>query len=557
MKPYIYLPAFILLLFSATVNAQSESSDTTISFKVAGACGQCKQRIEKSVQLNGVTGANWDLSSGTLTVYYKPAVINDTILHQTLAAAGHDTEKYKATEAAYKSLPECCLYREEAISTMEQFADTSSTVRGVIVENQGGKLVPLQGASILWAGTTQGTVSDIHGSFIIKTNSNTDRLVISYAGFKTDTVSVHSMKDIQLVLDKKETLSGIVVTARARTTYIDANNPYRITVITKKELLKAACCNLSESFETNPAVDVSYNDAATGSKQIQLLGLAGEYTQLTVENLPGPRGMAAPLGLNNIAGPWIESIQLIKGTGSVVNGFESMAGQINVELKKPQTSEKLYLNGYVNSMGKTDINLNLAHKINDKWSAGLLLHNDFLFSKQDVNGDGFKDLPTGNQFNGVQRWQYLGDKGLVSHFGVKFLMDDKVGGQVGFKPSHQPGSGTYRLGINTKRYEVFGKIGYVFPEKMKKSIGLQFSAFDHKQKSYFGYNVYDAFQENVYANFLYQSGVSSDRHQFKTGLSVSSDQYKEILNGVLYRRNEFVPGGFGEYTFHPINLWML
>src|SRR5678816_2734910 len=138
----------------------------------------------------------------------------------------------------------------------------------------------------------------------------------------------------------------------------DSNNPFRTAIITKKELLKAACCNLSESFETNPSVDVSYNDAVTGSKQIQLLGLAGNYTQVTVENLPGPRGLATPLGLNAVAGPWVESIQLTKGIGSVANGYESIAGQINVELRKPENSDRLFANAYVNDQGKTDLNLN-------------------------------------------------------------------------------------------------------------------------------------------------------------------------------------------------------
>ncbi|MEJ7677263.1 MAG: hypothetical protein WKG06_05195 [Segetibacter sp.] len=101
-------------------------------------------------------------------------------------------------------------------------------------------------------------------------------------------------------------------------------------------------------------------------------------TQLTVENLPGPRGLATSLGLNSIPGTWVESIQLSKGTGSVANGYESIAGQINVELKKPMNSEKLYANVYVNDFGKTDLNLNLTQKIGKKWATALLLHDDFL-----------------------------------------------------------------------------------------------------------------------------------------------------------------------------------
>ena len=117
-----------------------------------------------------------------------------------------------------------------------------------------------------------------------------------------------------------------------------------------RQLTKAACCNLSESFETSPAVDVSYTDAVTGIKQIQLLGLAGSYTQITTENTPEIRGLVGSYGLTFIPGPWIEGIQLTKGTGSVVNGYESIAGQINVEEKKPDKMDRLLLNAYLNDL---------------------------------------------------------------------------------------------------------------------------------------------------------------------------------------------------------------
>ena len=549
------LSIFLVGLFSfITVNAQSDPTDTTVSFKVYGACGQCKQRIQKALKIKGVQTASWDVATQTLTTTYFPSILSLDKLHEIVAGVGHDTEKKKADDDVYKALPECCHYREMT-HTHEDEDDTTlhdDQIRGVVVENNNGKISPLAGASLSWMGTKEGVITNPHGAFILTKNETTDRLVISYAGFKTDTISTNGLRDIEISLYRKEDLSGIVVTARQRTSYIDGYNPFRTAIMTKKELLKAACCNLSESFETNPSVDVSYNDAATGSKQIQLLGLSGIYTQLTVENLPGPRGIATPLGLNSIAGPWVESIQLIKGTGSVVNGFESIAGQINIELRKPQASEKLYLNGYVNDMGKTDVNLNWSHRLNEKWSTGLLLHDDFLYNKQDFNMDGFRDLPTGNQFNGVHRWQYLGENGLMSEFGVKMLLDTKTGGELDYNPSKDKFStNNYGLGINTTRYEAFGKIGYVFPEKMHKSIGLQLSAFDHEQDAYFGLTKYDARQKNFYSNLIYQSQIKSEVHKFKTGLSFQYDQYDEQLKAAAYNRTEAVPGAFAEYTFTP------
>ena len=423
-------------------------------------------------------------------------------------------------------------------------------VSGIVVsQDNKGNFTPLAGASIFWSGTENGTTSDKHGVFIIPRKENNSKLIVSYTGYQPDSIEVTSNHQLQVVLAANGQLSVIKIKAKARPSYVNELGAFRSLMINSKDLLKAACCNLSESFETNPSVDVSYSDAVTGSKQIQLLGLSGNYTQLTVENLPGPRGIATPLGLNSIAGPWIESIQLSKGTGSVVNGFESIAGQINVELKKPDNSEKLYLNGYVNEMGKTDINLNLSHHINEKWSTGLLLHDEFLYNKIDDNKDGFRDLPTGNLFSAINRWNYNDNKGVMIQFGAKALIDDKTGGEMNYKTSDKLSTNSYGLGIKTNRYEGFAKIGYVFPEKKYKSIGLQLSAFNHQQDSYFGLTTYNAEQTNFYSNLIYQSIIGNDAHKFRTGLSFNADKYNELYKSQTFKRDETVAGAFFEYTY--------
>ncbi|ANE53481.1 TonB-dependent receptor [Flavisolibacter tropicus] len=440
---------------------------------------------------------------------------------------------------------------------MKAYPTSQHTIVGVVLEeDQKGGFKPLVGASVIWLGTTIGTATDSAGVFTIANTANSSRLVVSYAGYQPDTLAVVPTKELKIILAQGKQLNEVKVTAGGRpATYINAYDPFRTAIMTRKELLKAACCNLSESFETNPSVDVSYNDAVTGSKQIQLLGLSGNYTQLTVENLPGPRGLATSQGLNSIPGTWIESIQLIKGIGSVANGFESIAGQINLELKKPVTSERLFANVYVNDFGKTDLNLNLTQKVGKKWATTLLLHDAFLKNKSlDFNGDGFKDLPTGNLFSAVNRWSYDNNKGLMTQFGVKMLEDQKTGGQVTFDPSkHKLTTDVYGLGINTSRIEAFGKIGYVFPEKKYKSIGLQLSAFNHDQDSYFGLTTYNGEQQNFYSNLIYQSIIGNSQHKFRTGLSFVSDQYKEQFNGINYNRRETVPGGFFEYTYSPLD----
>lgn len=575
-KILMIMIAGLFLLGQSPLHAQS-NKETTTTFTVSGVCALCKKRIEEAARGKGVQSATWDIDSKKLTLVYDPSRTSVEKVQERIAGAGHDTELKKADDAVYKKLHECCLYRDLEQQELEVLADTTianggqppilpgvspvlsnnlsqtAVVTGVVLEeDKKGAFKPLYGASAVWLGTDKGTTTDSNGVFFLPPTPATKRLVISYAGFEPDTITVIDNLQIRTILAKGKALNEVRVVANRAATYVNSLDPFRKAVMTQKELLKAACCNLSESFETNPSVDVSFNDAVTGSKQIQLLGLSGNYTQLTVENLPGPRGLATPLGLNSIPGTWVESIQLIKGTGSVINGFESVAGQINVELKKPQSSEQLYINVYTNDNGKTDLNLNLSQKIGDKWSTSLLLHDAFAIRKMDINRDGFRDFPTGNLFSGINRWSYENGKGLMLQFGVKYLNDQKTGGEEMFDPkTDKLSTNHYGLEIDIDRKEAFAKLGYVFPQKKYQSIGLQLSAFDHQQDSYFGLRVYNGRQKNLYSNLIYQSIIGSTKHKFKTGLSFQLDDYREEFEVRDYQRREVVPGGFFEFTYGP------
>ena len=552
-----YFLILCLCIISIQLKAQvvfNENKKDT-SFKVYGACEMCKERIENTLKIKGVNFAIWDIDSKILKIEFDANQISIEKIQNKILAVGHDLDNKKAKEIIYKNLPECCHYRSMPSDIMmDTVHNNIQGVKGVVLQTtSSGKFEPLANASVYWLGTTIGMVTDSFGVFNIPLITSTQRLVVSYIGYKADTITIINNKDVKIFLANKSQLNEVTVFSKLSTTYISSLNTIRTQIMTGKELLKAACCNLSESFETNPSVDVSYNDAVTGSKQIQLLGLSGNYTQLTVENLPGPRGLATPLGLNSIAGPWIESIQLTKGVGSVANGYESIAGQINVELKKPENAEKLLANVYINDFGKTDLNLNLSTKLNSNWSTGLLLHDNFLNNKNlDFNKDGFRDLPTGNQMSLINRYKFDNSKGVLAQFGVKVMKDDKVGGQIAFEPAKDKlSTNHYGLGIQTERYELFGKLGYVFPQQKFKSIGLQLAAIDHTQNSYFGLTTYDAKQQSFYGNLIYQSIINSTIHKFRTGFSFQYDTYKEAYKSINFYRKEIVPGAFFEYTFTP------
>ncbi|WP_138433252.1 TonB-dependent receptor [Winogradskyella algicola] len=424
-------------------------------------------------------------------------------------------------------------------------------LEGVILETSTGKEMPLPGANVYWLGSTIGSITDEDGTFSLPYKFSYNKLIISYVGFKTDTLTVNKNRYVRHVLEPSEELEAVTVTARKQTTSKSFLKATNTITVSSDELLKAACCNLSESFETNPSIDVNFADAVSGTKQIKMLGLTSPYILITTENIPAIRGASQAYGLSFIPGTWVESIQITKGAGSVVNGFESIAGQINTELVKPTTDDALFVNLYGATSERLEFNTHFNTKVSDKWSTGVYLHGNTHQEKHDVNDDGFLDMPLFNQINMMNRWQYTNpEKGVVSFINLKYVNDEKQSGQLGFNPEiHKGTTEFWGSEINTERFEVSTKLGYVNPEIPYQSLGFQTAFSHHKQDSYFGLNLYDIKHNSFYSNLVYNSIISDSRHKIKTGLSFTYDHYDELVNTETFERTENSIGAFFEYSY--------
>jgi outer membrane receptor for ferrienterochelin and colicin len=420
------------------------------------------------------------------------------------------------------------------------FASLQATVRGKVTDAKGS---PITGVNIYWLGTTTGVASDVSGEFALESTSVTNKLVFSNVSFNSDTVTVLNPNEpVHVMLNEVISLSEVSVVSKSPGTIKPRTSVLQTEKITAAELCKAACCNLSESFETNPSVDVSYSDAATGAKQIKMLGLSGTYVQMLTENIPNLRGISSAYGLGFIPGPWMESIQVSKGTASVINGYEAITGQINVEYKKPQTSEIVAANVFASDAGRVEANLNASAVLSPYLSTGILLHASDEFMSIDENGDGFMDMPMVKQYNFINRWYYKkGD--YISQAFFRALSENRMGGQV---------SGDYHIGIDTKRYEFFLKNGYVFDNVKGTSVGFIVSGSLHSQNAHYGLKKYEGNQGNLYANLIYQTSFG-DAHKLSTGASFNFDDYNETLfltQSTVFPRREYVPGIFAEYTLN-------
>ena len=437
----------------------------------------------------------------------------------------------------------------------------SQKTEGKVFELHHGKhKVPLTGASVYWMNSRTGTITDTNGYFFIPEPVSGHRiLIVSFVGYQPDTLHVPDDKQyVEVTLKESHTLQEVTVEDRMKGTHVSRMDPIHTQNISSAELHKAACCNLSESFETNASVDVNYTDAVSGAKQIRLLGLAGKYSQILTENIPNLRGLASAYGLNYIPGPWMESIQISKGTGSVINGYESITGQINVEFLKPDVSDKFYLNLYQNYPGKSEVNLYNSYRLNEKWSTMLFAHGEHFSAEIDHNDDSFLDVPELKQVNVFNRWKYIKNERYIMQFGIKALAEDRTGGQLSFNPDIQRDTTNgYGINIRTNRYELFFKTGYRFPGRPNTSLGFVSNAILHDQEAFFGLKDYLAQQQSLYGNLIWQSYISNTNHQYSTGLSIMYDNYDESLDSSDLSKEEIVPGAFFQYTYKYLDVFTL
>lgn len=445
-------------------------------------------------------------------------------------------------------------------------------LQGIVLDDKGE---PLAGANVWWEGTTVGTATDAEGFFEIEPIRQTKVLICSYLGYRNDTTVIKDRSLIKIVMVSDEVLDEVTITERKLSVMRSRFSAFDVQTIGREELCRAACCNLSESFETNASVDVSYADAATGAKQIRLLGLSGTYVQLLGENCPAVRGLAQSYGMSYIPGPWMESIQVSKGTSSVRNGYEAIAGQINVEYLKPQLQNPIELNAMLNTDLRAEVNMTGGWDIpipNDPMlgtlSTGVMAHYQIDRLGMDANKDGFLDRPMNQQLNILNRWYYKNDE-YTFQFLVRGLHDDHWGGQRKDRAwkKHKVvfPNPPYLIDLHTDRIEGFMKNGIILDEETGMSIGIITSASYHKQQNKYGPRQWNAAQTNAYLNAMFENhwdgqpilGGKENTHSLTAGVSVNYDRYDETADSIGgpaapradLGRQEVTPGVFAEYTY--------
>ncbi len=411
---------------------------------------------------------------------------------------------------------------------------------------------PIPGANIYWEGTTQGTASEPDGSYSLDvTVPLPAALIFSFVGYQTDTFTIiRPNEGFNIALKASLEMQTVDVSEKLDVFTMSAASTMNTESINRGVLRKAACCNLSESFETTASVDVVLNDAVTGARKIQMLGLEGVYVQNLFEGIPFSRGVGNVLGFDQIPGPWINEIQLTKGVGSAINGYESMTGQINLEFLPPDGEEVLHADIFANNQARYEANAIWNKNVSKRWSTALFAGVHTQQMEVDQNNDGFLDMPLRDGVKLMNRWKYTGDR-LRSHIVAKYTSEERTAGQSGFNRSEDLGtSDSYGFGMDYQQAEVLAKLGILSLAREDRSVGITGIYSYTDVDTYFGMRRYAGIQHNARLNAIFQSKFAEfSDHGIAAGLHYLYDDYNEALDDSVFTRTEQVPGVFAEYTY--------
>jgi outer membrane receptor for ferrienterochelin and colicin len=433
-------------------------------------------------------------------------------------------------------------------------AGVAQTITGkvVSVNNQ-----PLPGASIVWLNNKKGITANEDGSFSIKKTAANTKLIASHSGYLKDTIDVSNVDTILFVLKQNSNLQEVVVSSEKEGIIQSNLSPIKIEILTSAELKKSACCDLAGCFETQSSVQPQTTNIITNAKELRILGLSGVYNQVLIDGFPMIQGLTFTYGISGIPGTLVDNIYISKGANSVLQGFESISGQINVETKKPNASEKLFANVYMNSFAEKHLNLATNFKV-DKWHSLLAFHTVQPANKTDRDKDNFLDLPLLTRYMVINKWKIGKEKdwGWSSEVAIRFLNEKRTGGQTFFNPGvHKGSSSVYGNTVSLSQPEMWAKTSYRFNDM--HLVTLYTSGFHQNQNSWFGSLSYKAKQTNAFVNLQYELN-KTENHSLKTGISFKSlnlDEDIAFTDNIInrnydgsYKRNEKIVGLFAENT---------
>ena len=442
-----------------------------------------------------------------------------------------------------------------------QIFSQDNSIKGTILGDNSEALI---GSSIYWINTQIGTTTDENGFFSLSKEGIKDkRLIATYIGYQSDTIKISNQRLLIVNLISNNSLKEIELSENRVDIYIDPLKPIKTETITRKELEKAACCDLAGCFETQASVETKTTNVLTNTKELSMLGLSGVYNQILVDGLPNVVALGFVHGVSSIPGTLIDNIHISQGLASTQQGFESITGQISIDLKKPSLTEKLFTNIYYNSFSDKQANIDYSFKLGN-WNSIIGLHSTQPANKIDRNNDNFLDLPLTTKYSLYNKWIYglENNTNFYSSTSIRLLTENKVGGELDFDENiHLGGNEFYGQVVDYNQFEINTKNSYQLNDKNVILAQAFFTLQD--QNAIYGTTEYVVDQTQFYLSLDNQ--FTWNTHTLKSGVSLRKLDLNEevilndnLISGLTYERtyggeynkDEFIPGIYLENNFN-------
>lgn len=423
------------------------------------------------------------------------------------------------------------------------FLGITQNVTGYILDENNA---PLEGASIhSLEEPSIGVMTNQKGYFELLVGSKTTQMIFDYIGYQSDTLSLKSYFFLNL---KPTSQKSVVITELTAGAFQSKASVGQVEIISAKEFSKAACCDLAGCFGTQGSVRVETNNVLTNTKSLSLLGLRSTYNQVLIDGMPLFNGLSNIYGINTIPSAVIKKIFISKGTASGIQGYEGIAGQINVITNDYDSVNKVYVNTYVNSFLESQFNV-LSNYSLGKFTKGIFgLHTTQMHNNMDRDDDGFLDMPKTERYSFSNKliFDYNAKKQHQSTFYISGIKENKLGGMSSYRSIKDTiKSNTYGVAVDYSELKSYFKHAYLISEKIL--LKTQLSGFYHKQESWFGLLNYKALQTNIYGNIEMDYKYNKD-NKFTVALS---HRFSNIEEKIRFNNSDTIRKYNGQY----LNNW--
>ncbi len=417
-------------------------------------------------------------------------------------------------------------------------------IKSQLVDQSG---TPIIGAWISINHTGPKVQTDENGYFILNTVTWPAHLDVDLGDENIVHVNVSdTTAALKITANKVVELKEVVIKEKVNRE-LNTLETRNVETIGKREFQKAACCRLSESFDNSGSVSVSETDAVTGAKEMEILGLRGIYSLMTLDNMPDFSGINYPFALDMIPGTWLNQVAISKGISNAINGSNGFSGQVNIGLKNPFEEPPLFVNVYGNTMGRFEANVHLNKVLkNPAFATGLFVHGSKNFVKTDYNNDNYLDMPLSSQFNVLYKIAMNGLGPWESGLSVHFVKDQREAGQANVDPEHP-----YVAKSDAQRFAISGNTGFVGFDKEGRTMGFKYQYSNNLLDANYGALNYAGKQTKGYFQALYEDRFDEGNHIIYAGGSLLAEKLEQVISNGDYDRKEFVPGVYAEYSYNP------